>query len=159
MTYPRHASTAMPQMRDVDTSAKAGERRAYSVITVNSVGLKSVPSEKGQRRKKTRPSKAERRTGVGPAVIVTTLGAVRAVPTAMPDKGDAPASLYGGGAASRDDCLRRQAGDSFHWKGSGQITWNVQADRAGDYEVALNHAAEPVRRWTAREDQQREQPG
>src|SRR6266567_2661755 len=66
-----------------------------------------------------------------------------AEPTAIPVKGDAPTSLYGGGAASRDDCVRKQAGDSFHWKGSGQLTWKVQVDRAGDYEVALNHAAEP----------------
>ncbi|HUT11060.1 MAG TPA: alpha-L-fucosidase [Thermoguttaceae bacterium] len=77
------------------------------------------------------------------AVIVTTLGAVKAAPTAMPVKGNAPISLYGGGAASMDDCLRRQAGDCFHWTGSGQMTWKVQVDRAGDYEVALNHAAEP----------------
>ena len=77
------------------------------------------------------------------AVIVTALGAVKAAPTAMPVKGDAPISLYGGGAVSRDDCVRGQAGDSFRWTGSGQITWKVQVDRAGDYEVALNHAADP----------------
>ncbi len=63
--------------------------------------------------------------------------------TAIPVKGDAPISLYGGGAASRDDGVKKQAGDSFRWTGSGQITWKVQVDRAGDYEVALNHAAEP----------------
>src|SRR6266446_6459147 len=66
-----------------------------------------------------------------------------AEPTVIPVKGDAPTSLYGGGAASRDDCVRKQAGDSFHWKGSGQLTWKVQVERAGDYEVALNHAADP----------------
>ena len=66
-----------------------------------------------------------------------------AEPTAIPVKGDSPTSLYGGEAASMDECVRRQAGDSFHWKGSGQLTWTVQVVRAGDYEVALNHAAEP----------------
>ncbi len=60
----------------------------------------------------------------------------------IPVKGDAPTSLYGGGAASTDDCLKAQAGDSFRWTGSGQITWKVQVDRAGEYEVALCHAAE-----------------
>ena len=54
----------------------------------------------------------------------------------IPVKGDAPISLYGGGAARADDCLKKQAGDSFRWTGSGQITWKVQVDRA-DYEVAL----------------------
>ena len=63
--------------------------------------------------------------------------------TPIPVKSDAPTSLYGGGAASKDDCVKKQAGDSFRWTGSGQITWTVQVDRAGDYEVALNHAAEP----------------
>ncbi len=76
-------------------------------------------------------------------MAVLTAYAQTAEPTAIPVKGDAPTSLYGGGAASRDDCVRKQAGDSFHWKGSGQMTWKVQVDRAGDYEVALNHAAEP----------------
>jgi hypothetical protein len=68
---------------------------------------------------------------------------VQAKPTAIPVKGDAPTFLYGDGAASRDNCVRKQAGDSFRWTGSGQITWKVQVDRAGDYEVALGHAAEP----------------
>jgi len=71
------------------------------------------------------------------------MGAVKAAPTPIPVKSDAPTSLYGGEAASRDDCVKKQAGDSFHWRGSGQITWQVQVDRAGDYEVALCHAAEP----------------
>ena len=77
------------------------------------------------------------------AMAVFRSYAQTAEPTAIPVKGDAPTSLYGGGAASMDDCVRRQAGDSFHWKGSGRISWKVQVDRAGDYEVALNHAAEP----------------
>jgi hypothetical protein len=34
----------MPEMRYVDTSAKAGERHTYAVVTVSSVGLRSVPS-------------------------------------------------------------------------------------------------------------------
>src|SRR5712691_5404437 len=79
------------------------------------------------------------------ATVMSVCGAYgqTAEPTAIPVKGDAPTSLYGGGAASRDDCVRKQAGDSFRWKGSGQMRWKVQVDRAGDYEVALNHAADP----------------
>src|SRR4030042_6622054 len=63
------------------------------------------------------------------AVIVTTLGAVKAAPTAMPVKGNAPISLYGGGAASMDDCLRRQARDCFRWTGGAQMTRKRQGDR------------------------------
>jgi acetyl esterase/lipase len=70
-------------------------------------------------------------------------GAAQPKSTAIPVNGDAPTGLYGAGAASRDDGVKKQAGDSFRWTGSGQITWKVQIDRAGDYEVALNHAAEP----------------
>ncbi len=44
MTYHDTPSQPMPQMRYVDTSAKSGEKHAYAVITVNSVGLKSEPS-------------------------------------------------------------------------------------------------------------------
>ena len=62
---------------------------------------------------------------------------------AIPVKSDAPTSLYGDGAASADDCVKKRAGDSFRWTGSGQLTWKVQVERAGDYEVALCHAAEP----------------
>jgi hypothetical protein len=77
------------------------------------------------------------------AGLISLAGAAQTQPAAMPVKGDAPISLYGGGAASKDDCLKGQAGDSFRWTGSGQMVWKVQVDRAGDYEVALNHAAEP----------------
>jgi hypothetical protein len=34
----------LPAMRYVDASAKAGEKHSYTVINVNSVGLKSQPS-------------------------------------------------------------------------------------------------------------------
>jgi hypothetical protein len=77
------------------------------------------------------------------AGLVSLAGAAQVEPGAMPVKGDAPTYLYGDAAASKDDCLRKQAGDCFRWTGSGQMTWKVQVDRAGDYEVALNHAAEP----------------
>ncbi len=46
MTYHDTPSQPMPEMRYLDTSAKAGEEHAYSVIAVNSVGLKSAPSVK-----------------------------------------------------------------------------------------------------------------
>jgi hypothetical protein len=44
MTYHDTPSQPMPEMRYVDTSAKPGEKHKYSVISVNSVGLKSAPS-------------------------------------------------------------------------------------------------------------------
>lgn len=44
MTYHDTPSQPLPQMRYVDTSAKAGEKHSYSIVSVNSVGLKSRPS-------------------------------------------------------------------------------------------------------------------
>jgi len=44
MTYHDTPDQPMPQMRYVDSSAKADEKHSYSVVTVNSVGLKSKPS-------------------------------------------------------------------------------------------------------------------
>ena len=44
MTYHDTPDQPLPQMRYVDVSAKADEKHAYSVITVNSVGLHSKPS-------------------------------------------------------------------------------------------------------------------
>ena len=64
-------------------------------------------------------------------------------PTAHPVQRRRPQDpCTGGGAASRDNCVRKQLGDSS-WTGSGEITWKVQVDRAGDDQVALGHAAEP----------------
>src|SRR5439155_18594088 len=44
MTYHDTPSQPMPETRYVDGSAKPGENHHYSVITVNSVGLRSEPS-------------------------------------------------------------------------------------------------------------------
>ncbi len=44
MTYHDTPDQPLPEMRYVDTSARLGEKHAYSVITVNSVGLKSEPA-------------------------------------------------------------------------------------------------------------------
>ena len=44
MTYHDTPSQPLPQMRYVDTSAKEGEKHGYSIVSVNSVGLKSQPS-------------------------------------------------------------------------------------------------------------------
>jgi hypothetical protein len=44
MTYHDTPSQPMPEMRYVDASAKPGEKHHYSVITVNSAGLRSEPS-------------------------------------------------------------------------------------------------------------------
>ena len=46
MTYHDTPDQPLPQMRFVDTSTKTGEKHIYSVVTVNSVGLKSKPSAK-----------------------------------------------------------------------------------------------------------------
>ena len=46
MTYHDTPSQPMPEMRYMDTSAKAGEKHAYSVITVNGLGLHSEPSNR-----------------------------------------------------------------------------------------------------------------
>jgi len=44
MTYHDTPSQPMPAMRYVDRSTKAGEKHAYAVVTINSVGLMSAPS-------------------------------------------------------------------------------------------------------------------
>jgi len=44
MTYHDTPSQPLPQMRYVDTSAKEGEKHVYSIVSVNSAGLKSQPS-------------------------------------------------------------------------------------------------------------------
>jgi len=44
MTYHDTPSQPLPEMRYLDTSAKPVEKHAYSVITVNGLGLRSQPS-------------------------------------------------------------------------------------------------------------------
>jgi hypothetical protein len=44
MTYHDTPSQPLSEMRYLDTSAKPGENRVYSVVTINSAGLKSEPS-------------------------------------------------------------------------------------------------------------------
>ena len=44
MTYHDTPDQPMPEMRFLDASAKASEKHTYTIITVNSVGLKSNPS-------------------------------------------------------------------------------------------------------------------
>jgi hypothetical protein len=46
MTYHDTPASPLPEMRYVDASAKPGAKHNYQVITVNSVGLKSTPSDK-----------------------------------------------------------------------------------------------------------------
>ncbi|MBN2137614.1 MAG: glycoside hydrolase family 95 protein [Sedimentisphaerales bacterium] len=45
MTYHDTPSQPMPSMRYIDRAVRAGEKHTYTVITVNSVGLKSTPSD------------------------------------------------------------------------------------------------------------------
>ena len=47
MTYHDTPDQPLREMQYLDASAKAGEKHAYAVITVNSVGLKSAPSACG----------------------------------------------------------------------------------------------------------------
>jgi hypothetical protein len=49
MTYHDTPSQPLPQMRYMDASAKAGEQHTYSIVSVNSVGLKSQPSAAASR--------------------------------------------------------------------------------------------------------------
>ena len=58
-------------------------------------------------------------------------------------KADVPTYLYGGQASKLEGDLKKQGGDHFSWKGGGRATWEVQADKAGEYAVSLCHAAEP----------------
>lgn len=44
MTYHDTPAQPLPQMHHVDATAKLGEKHAYTVVAVNSVGLKSAPS-------------------------------------------------------------------------------------------------------------------
>jgi alpha-L-fucosidase 2 len=44
LTYHDTPGQPLPEMRYVDVSAKAGEKHSYAVVTVNSVGLESIPS-------------------------------------------------------------------------------------------------------------------
>ena len=50
MTYHDTPDQPLPEMRYVDASAKSDEKHIYSVVTVNSVGLKSEPSARTPRR-------------------------------------------------------------------------------------------------------------
>jgi len=45
MTYHDTPAQPLPEMKFVDAASKPGEKHTYSVITVNSVGLKSEPSQ------------------------------------------------------------------------------------------------------------------
>jgi len=45
MTYHDTPSQPMPEMRYIDASATSGQKHNYSIIAVNSVGLKSEPSQ------------------------------------------------------------------------------------------------------------------
>jgi pimeloyl-ACP methyl ester carboxylesterase len=45
MTYHDTPSQPLPDMRFLDTSVKPGEKHSYTVITVNSVGIESKPSQ------------------------------------------------------------------------------------------------------------------
>jgi hypothetical protein len=48
MTFHDTPDQPMPEMRFIDQSVKSGEKHTYSVMTVNSVGLNSVLSDRAQ---------------------------------------------------------------------------------------------------------------
>src|SRR5260221_14315333 len=55
----------------------------------------------------------------------------------------APTYLYGGKASKMRGDVKKRGGDNFGWKGNGDVTWEVQVDKSGEYSVSLCHAAEP----------------
>src|SRR2546428_2738655 len=55
----------------------------------------------------------------------------------------APTYLYGGKASKLEGDVKKRGGDNFGWKGNGDVTWEVQVDKVGEYAVGLCHAAEP----------------
>jgi hypothetical protein len=59
-------------------------------------------------------------------------------------RAETPTFLYGSQATKMEGDLKKQGGDNFSWKGSGSLTWKVQVERAGEYAVALCHAAQPA---------------
>src|SRR5712672_593938 len=77
------------------------------------------------------------------AMAVFTAYAHAAPTTAVAVNAQAPTYLYGGQASKLDGDVKRRGGDNFAWKGSGAMTWEVQIAKAGEYAVALCHAAEP----------------
>ena len=77
------------------------------------------------------------------ALILGGIAMTRAEATVLKVKADEPTYLYGGQASSVEGDIHRQNGDFFPWRGSGRLTWEVQVDQPGEYEVSLCHAAEP----------------
>src|SRR6266853_5027312 len=63
-------------------------------------------------------------------------------PTAVQVKSDARTYLYGGQARVEGE-IKRQGGDNFAWKGSGDVTWEVRIAKSDEYAVGLCHASEP----------------
>ena len=53
-----------------------------------------------------------------------------------------PTYLYGRQASKLEAEVKKRGGDNVGWKGSGAVTWEVQIAKAGEYAVALCHAAE-----------------
>src|SRR6266487_1730709 len=62
--------------------------------------------------------------------------------TAVQVNSQAPTYLYGRQASKLEGDVKKRGGDNFGWKGSGAVTWEVQIAEAGEYAVALCHAAE-----------------
>ena len=77
------------------------------------------------------------------AIAVTTVSSQTSLPSALQVNPRVPTYLYGGGASKVEGDIRKRGGDNFAWKGNGALTWDVQVAKAGEYGVALCHAAEP----------------
>src|SRR6476646_2615507 len=63
--------------------------------------------------------------------------------TAVQVNPQVPTYLYGGQVSKLEGDIKKRGGDNFAWKGNGALTWDVQVAKAGEYAVALCHAAEP----------------
>jgi hypothetical protein len=62
-------------------------------------------------------------------------------PNAVQVNAQASTYLYAGQAKLEGD-IRKRGGDNFAWKGSGDVTWEVQIAKSDEYAVGLCHAAE-----------------
>src|SRR3989442_11138527 len=82
-------------------------------------------------------------TWMATAIAVFGANGQTAQTTAVQVNSHAPTYLYGGKASKLEGDVKKRGGDNFGWKGNGDVTWEVQVDKVGEYAVGLCHAAEP----------------
>lgn len=82
-------------------------------------------------------------TWMATAIAVFGANGQTARTTAVQVNSHAPTYLYGGKASKLEGDVKKRGGDNFGWKGNGDVTWEVQIAKSGEYSVSLCHAAEP----------------